>query len=180
MLEYAVKGLVLSRNPIGELDNLYNIYTDKLGLISVRGGSTRKITSKLNSHLDPLNLVFLRIVRKNYFRVVDALISDPTPGAKSEANRDYNLNIIESLLRLLESEIPDSDLFLLLESGLKAGRIRGTDILSHLGLDPAFSACPECGKPPIGYFLAPDAFLCRDCAKKFLHTSVWQKSFIPL
>src|SRR3989338_1105940 len=73
MSEYLTEGLVLCKEPSGEIDARILLYTKDLGKIWVKMKSGRKMTSKLNSHLEPLNKVIVRIVEKNGFRVVDAL-----------------------------------------------------------------------------------------------------------
>ncbi|MDO8574288.1 MAG: recombination protein O N-terminal domain-containing protein, partial [bacterium] len=72
---YFNEAIVLDREPSGETDNRFSIYAKGFGKIVARGKSTRKITSKLSGHLEPGNLVKVRLIEKNGLQVVDALKS---------------------------------------------------------------------------------------------------------
>ena len=70
---YFNEAIVLDREPSGEIDNRFSIYAKGFGKIVARGKSTRKITSKLSGHLEPGNLVKVRLIEKNGLQVVDTL-----------------------------------------------------------------------------------------------------------
>ena len=71
--EYFTEAVVLDKEPSGEFDSIAHLYTQELGRVSASVTSARKILSKLNSHLEPLNLVQVRLVEKNRFHVADVL-----------------------------------------------------------------------------------------------------------
>ena len=73
MLEFVTEGLVLDKEPRKESDTVVTIYTREIGLIFGNAASARKIASKLGPHLEPLNLVRLRLVKKKRFQIADAL-----------------------------------------------------------------------------------------------------------
>ena len=65
MIEHYTEGIVLGRNPRGEMDGLVTIYTKEIGKVTATTKSSRKITSKVAGHLMPGNFVRLRIVENN-------------------------------------------------------------------------------------------------------------------
>ena len=109
MEEYFTEALVLDKEPIGESDSLISLYTKELGKITARAISIRKITSKLSSHLEPLNFVDARLVHKNRFQVVDALKT-----GRLNSKAIGTLHLIKDLSG--EGE-PDRDLWNLLKKG---------------------------------------------------------------
>ena len=76
MLEFVTEGLVLDKESRKESDIVVTIYTKKLGLIFGNAASARKIASKLGPHLEPLNLVRLRLVKKKRFQNIFQIIFD--------------------------------------------------------------------------------------------------------
>jgi len=152
MEEYFTEALVLDKEPIGEADSLVTLYTKELGKITARAISVRKITSKLASHLEPLNFVNARLVHKNRFQVVDALKTDRlNPDALG------TLHLIKDISG--EGE-PDLDLWNL----LKKGNFEGKLILATLGFDSQFACCSYCGVNHPSHFLTGDLeYSCQAC-----------------
>ena len=73
MVEYFTEALVLDKEDSGDLDARIILYTEDLGKITAKAKSVKRITSKLNGHLEPLNFIQVRLVEKNGFQIVDAL-----------------------------------------------------------------------------------------------------------
>jgi len=73
MTEYYTQAVVLDKLPHKEQDMRVMLYTQELGKVAAKVQSARKITSKLNGHLEPGNVVAVRIVEKGGLQVVDAL-----------------------------------------------------------------------------------------------------------
>ena len=62
-----------------EIDAQIVLYTRDFGKVLAKAKSARKMTSKLNGHLQPLNFINARLIEKTpvgRFQVVDALTAD--------------------------------------------------------------------------------------------------------
>ncbi|MDP3956419.1 MAG: recombination protein O N-terminal domain-containing protein [bacterium] len=68
MFECVTKALVLEKIPMGDSDGLLTLYTERLGKVSVKAKSIRKVTSKLSAHTEPGMLSLVRLVGKNPFQ----------------------------------------------------------------------------------------------------------------
>lgn len=160
MLEYVTEAVVLDKVDLGELDSRVYLFTKELGKITAKIKSGRKITSKLASHTEPLNLVTVRIVDKNSPQLIDALISKKgVPGKTffkiAALVRDiapegqYDRNLWELLLSLVNG-------------GAKAGDFSGA--LKILGFDPMHAKCNNCLKGSPDFFSIKDlVFYCKNC-----------------
>lgn len=67
MMSYHSTGIVLLKRDFREHDRIYTIYTCDYGKIEALGRGTRKITSKLASHLEPPSAVDLLIIQGKVF-----------------------------------------------------------------------------------------------------------------
>jgi len=75
MSTYQTKGIILKIADRGEADQLFGIYTAKMGKISALGKGTKKIKSKLNSHLRQFAVINLMVATgKNYDHIAAAEI----------------------------------------------------------------------------------------------------------
>lgn len=59
---YFTEGIILSRSPFGEADEVFSIYTRGLGKINARAQGVKKSDAKLKGHLEPLCLSILGLV----------------------------------------------------------------------------------------------------------------------
>ncbi|MBI2024912.1 MAG: recombination protein O N-terminal domain-containing protein [Candidatus Harrisonbacteria bacterium] len=152
--EFYTKAVVLDKEPDGEADSRVFLYTEAFGKIIGRATSARKIVSKLSAHLEPLNLIDIKIVQKNRFQIVDALKIAALP-----TNRETlaALNLVKELAP--EGE-PDLDLW-----GVLAGKNPdGEQILGVLGFDKKFASCGICGSASLKHFLIGDLiYSCPAC-----------------
>ena len=173
MREYFTEALVLDKKDSGELDNLIFFYTEKLGKVVARAKSSRKITSKLAGHLEPLNYVKVRLVDKNGFQVVDALTSNrqsalrtPKTSAAQFGQALIFLQFIEAITMELQ---PDKKIWLTIKKSFKnleEDKFSYKPILQALGFDPQFASCNVCEKQ-VDYFSKTEhVFLCKKCAVK--------------
>lgn len=162
MLEHVTKAIVLDKMDSGELDSWVYLYTEDFGKISAKAKSLRKITSKLAGHLEPSNLVMVRILDKNGPQLLDALTLE-----KGKSNLELLKNLL--LVKELSAEWqPDSELWQLLKQYFRP-TVKflpdGAAILGLLGFDPAFAKCNYCQKEKPEAFYPPDLyFYCRDCS----------------
>ena len=149
--EYFTEAVVLDKEPSGEFDSIAHLYTQELGRVSASVTSARKILSKLNSHLEPLNLVQVRLVEKNRFHVADVLRT----GALDCKHLDA-LNLIKSITPEAQ---PDPELWQLIKTNLNE-----KDILRILGFDSQFAACLGCGlKNDLRFSINDLSYFCVGC-----------------
>ncbi|MDO8504948.1 MAG: recombination protein O N-terminal domain-containing protein [Candidatus Liptonbacteria bacterium] len=151
MNEYVSEAIVLEKDPQGELDERVSVFTKRFGKFSAKVKSSRKITSKLSPHLEPGNLIRVRLVEKGNLQIVDALKSERL---NSPPAFFYLLN------RILAEGEPDTELW----KALISGEANWKKILGILGWDPMHASCENCGRPGAASFhLASQSFFCGNC-----------------
>src|SRR3989344_7862372 len=127
MREYFTEAVVLYKEPLYEIDERVFLYTKDLGKVVAKVTSGRRITSKLSPHLEPLNLVKVRLVYKNSFQVADVL--------KFGKLSHNNFNLLRLVKNSVINESPDQELWEFLynseDSSIKA--------LTILGFNPSFA-----------------------------------------
>ena len=79
MQEYVTEAVVLDAVPSAELDVRVSLFTKKFGKLVARAKSVKKITSKLAGHLEPGNVVKIRLFGEKGVQQVG--------GAKGEEGR---------------------------------------------------------------------------------------------
>ena len=75
MQEYVTDAIVLKKDPLGDLDGRYTLFTTRFGKIIAKAKSSRKITSKLASHLEPGIVTKVRFIETKGTQLIDALKS---------------------------------------------------------------------------------------------------------
>lgn len=159
MIEHYTKSLVLHREPKGEVDEVFTLYTRDLGKIHAKAKSIRRITSKLSGHLTPGSFNKIRIIENNGsgFQVIDAL-SDGT------FKHDELHKFLDFLDKMTPEREPDDELWCYIESIIDLGELRGMEyrrLLEIMGFGPKFAKCVNCGRKEIDYFMPSDViFLC--------------------
>lgn len=176
MLEHLTEAIVLDKEDIAETDGLIFLYTEKMGRVVAKARGLKKMLSKSNCHLEPLNFVDVRFVsgKNGYFQFLDAMPSEnqkfirkikksPEDLAKFLEIRDF---IKETTFDLQ----PDFYLWQIIkkifqENPPKQKIYRA--LLTVLGFDPQFAECGACNKEEVAYFYKHDhMFLCRECSSK--------------
>lgn len=148
------EALVLTKEDLGEKDALVYLYNPFLGRIAAKVQSARKITSKLNAHLEPGNLVTVQLVKKNNYQLTDALVDNHLP-------RSQPFIKFLDFIKLMTAEgLDDGGLWHL----LLAGRADYRRALRVLGFDPRFAGCEKCGRPPVFFLITQTNFWCEKCA----------------
>ncbi len=167
MTEHFTWGIVLQKEPVGECDLIYSVFTWDLGKIRARATSARKILSRLAGHLEPGTFATIRIVRKNeygQFRMAEAIREHKTKSGRV-------IKILTLANDLIPIEQPDIEMF----SFLKTLIIRGAEpeassfaaLLKLAGFDPKVAKCGICSSKTIAYFSPQDIiFLCVQCRTK--------------
>lgn len=151
MYEYLSEAIVLHYEPRGELNTRVSFFTKKYGKLSGRATSSRKITSKLASHLQPGNLIQLRMVERGGVQIVDALKKERLPITPAEL---YNLDHL-----LAEAEADP-----MLWEHLASGEFAWSEVLRILGWDPEEGACRLCRRNPHAFRVRDQEFFCERCA----------------
>lgn len=167
MREYSTPAVVIGQGQSVGNDRFFDVFTKDLGKIRIKAVSALKISSKLSPHLDALNLVDLRVVRKgNGFVVADVLTKE-----RFRELRDDNALFGKALkiLFLLRSVVPagEADLRLWYEllGQFNEKAPSSVKLLGILGYDPGFADCESCRSGNAAYFYCADqCFVCAGCA----------------
>ena len=61
MEEYVTDAIVLEKQPAGESDGRYRLFTERFGRIAAKAKSSRRIISKLAGHLEPGSVAKIRL-----------------------------------------------------------------------------------------------------------------------
>ncbi len=161
MQEHVTEAIVLSKEPVRDLDARYSFFTKKFGKVTAKATSARKITSKLAGHLEPGTLTTIRFVDRNHggiAQLVDALKLRHAGIAPAP---------LHSLNTMLAEWEPDEALW----SELSAARggeelFNWTPVLRILGWDPQDATCERCARGATTFFIPRQEFFCTACASK--------------
>ena len=175
MNEYFTEALVLDKKNLGDMDTLAYLYAKNLGKTIAKAKSSRKITSKLGGHLEPLNLIKARLVGRRAlpgsgqtFQIVDAitlerpLVNQPLPIVVKF------LSFFNFIKEMTFENQPDLPLWSAILKHLKNPTADEKTIyrsaLKILGFDPEFTFCSKCKIKNVDFFLKEEQiFLCRKC-----------------
>lgn len=154
MQEYVTDAIVLKKDPLGDQDGRYVLFTKRFGRIVAKAKSSRKITSKLAPHLEPGMVAKVRFIETKGTQLIDALKSG-----------DIALPLAQ--LHALNQLIPDADPEPALWELLVSGGFAWPRALAILGWDPEGAECTACAAPhPEYFFIARQEFYCRTHASK--------------
>jgi recombinational DNA repair protein (RecF pathway) len=154
MQEYVTDAIVLRKDPLGDLDGRYTLFTKRFGKIVAKSKSSRKITSKLASHLEPGTVAKVRFIETKGTQLIDALGS---------AHVALSLGDLHFLSQLLPDAEPEPALWELLANG----DFTWAKTLGILGWDPEDAMCVVCGaKQPSYFYITRQEFYCRTHASK--------------
>jgi recombinational DNA repair protein (RecF pathway) len=168
MQEYVSDAIVLRKDPQGDLDGRYVFFTERFGKVVAKAKSSRKITSKLASHLEPGTIGKIRFIENHSTQIIDALKTRMSPVSVA------NLHFLSQLLHELQ---PEPELWEMLVAGAagapasdeakKAELFSWLKVLAVLGWDPQEAVCVSCGKARPAYFYVPrQEFFCAVCVRK--------------
>ncbi len=179
MRTYSVSAIVLRRIDLGEKDRILTIFTRELGKLSAVAKGSRRPGSKLAGASEPLTYskLFLSI-GKELDIITQADIRESFPNVKADIRSiAYGIYILELVYSFLDEREPNSDLFdtllsalYILESGTDpeiTTRYFELHLLHHLGYEPNFECCINCGKKPglkdIAFSPSKGAIICTNC-----------------
>ena len=160
MRESIERVLVIDRNPHRELDHVVTLLSSNLGMFRAHLKSSRRMTSKLNSHLEPLNLADVRLVKNRHLHITDALrIDQLDPNPK-------NIHALAFLKNFFTEETPDRPTWQVIEQSFQNQNktIASANLLEALGLHQQSAKCETCKNSPAAYYSPLNHFYCETCA----------------
>jgi hypothetical protein len=93
---YQTEGIVLGKKDFGEAERMYNIYTEKFGMIQAMAQGVRYLKSKLKYNLDLFTFGnFSLIAGRDFWRITDA--------EEIKSNKK-NIRIANFLMRMIRGE----------------------------------------------------------------------------
>ena len=174
MDEFVTEALVLDKESVRETDARVFLYTKHIGGIAAKVTSARKMTAKLNAHVEPMTLTIVRLVKKNNesqgYQLTDALTVDPLLLWKKDAAMFRRGLGILALLRSEQFiESPDVELWELLTQifciAPDSNKNYHGMVLKALGFDPLFAQCASCGGRPEYFYGTDQSFYCLRCSE---------------
>jgi len=178
MTEYFTEALVLDKKNLGEMDSLVFLYAKNLGKTIAKAKSSRKITSKLGGHLEPLNLIKVRLVGRRAlpggdqtFQIVDAITMERPLANQPPVVVLKFLSFFNFIKEMTFENQPDLPLWSTILKYLKNPAADEKAIyrsaLKIMGFDPEFASCSKCKIKNVEFFLKEEQiFLCRKCGGK--------------
>lgn len=175
MNECITDALVIDREESGEQDARVFLYTEALGGVVAKATSIRKITSKLATHLEPLNFVKVRLIERGNngstgYQIGDALTlhcADAWRASKESLRAGLELASIfkEGGFRGdPEAEVWRTLVGMFQHAPTPPYTAYGARLLAALGFDPRYAACGTCGKEhPARFSFSALAFFCDRC-----------------
>ena len=180
MHEYVSQALVLSLKPYRGDDRTVELFTKELGRLEARVVAGRKTLSKVAPHLNPWDIVTVRLVRKKAFIVADAIAARRHKPLRLNGRSFFTSLEILFLIRFMTPLLePDLQVWFFLEeiqkNGLTNGRTKKKkedgavrQLLKIIGYDSSYAVCAQCGAKDVGAFVLGDhEFVCAKCATKF-------------
>ncbi len=169
MKESVTEALVLGVTPSGETDSLVSLYTKEFGRIEARAIGGKKALSKFAPHLDVMNHVLVRLVKKNTTPITDALLENRFLILRNDINTYGKAFVI---LRILKNctplEAQDFELWHLLIRSFSASKPKLEEIMRALGYTMTHAKCDVCKSEKIAFFeTQSQVFLCESCGGKF-------------
>ena len=140
MSTYQTPGLILKITDRGEADQLFSIFTLKVGKVCALGRGTKKIKSKLNGQLQIFAVLDLMVASgKNYDHLAAAEITKNFSGLKNDLRKivlaAFGLEAVDKLTKLGQ---PEPEIYLLLEKYLAFIDRHKLDAKSFLAIKQKF------------------------------------------
>lgn len=93
---YQTEGIVLAKKDFGEAERMYNIYTEKFGMIQAVAQGVRYLKSKLRYNLDLFSYGnFALVASRDFWRITDA--------EEIKKNKEFGV-IANFLMRMIRGE----------------------------------------------------------------------------
>lgn len=165
MKDFVSEAIVLGIQPAKEHDRVVSLFTKKHGRIQARVAGGARLLSKFAPHLDPINLVGVRVAHKNKFTLTDVLTTDRFSATRKGSSFGQALKVV-ALVRVLAPEgEPDMKLWHDLVQMFTSGTVDPNHFLNLFGYDSKLGACDMCGAKSIAYFsIKTHELLCARCS----------------
>lgn len=174
-VEIVTDALVLEKTPWKDEDFHVTLYTKALGKVMARATSARKMTSKLNAHLEPLCVVVVRLMQKSaehnaVYQLGDALARETIAGRKrNDVYAQEGLSLLAYVNQLTPFEESDDSLWQFLHAYMSSDAplpAYKKILLNILGFDATFASCRICAGAPSWFNGGDDAFYCDRCINR--------------
>ncbi|MDI6717616.1 MAG: DNA repair protein RecO [Patescibacteria group bacterium] len=189
MTEYYTEAIVLKKENFNDTDGLVYFYTDELGKVVAKARGLKKILSKSNPHLEPLNFVKLRLVsgKNGYLQIIDAL-SFNTKITKKIKNSPEKLLKLLRLADFIKETAPEMHRDQYIWHAIKKVVANNYDehiiyrlFLKIMGFDAEYANCIICyGKNPHYFFKEDQSFICKSCAFSAMTSALENGELIKL
>lgn len=154
MIEHFTKAVILGKEDVRDYDTRVFLYCEGLGKIVAKATSLRKITSKLAAHMEPGNIVEVRLINKNSFQLADAVKINSLP------KNPKTIRMLEIVKELSAEGQFDPDLW----NYFFSGELTSEKALEALGYGLGFASCQNCGaKNPTRFLVNELAYHCEPC-----------------
>jgi DNA repair protein RecO (recombination protein O) len=185
-IRYRTRGVILRKVDRREADQLFIIYTEDFGKITVLARGIRKMTSKLRAGMDVFYLSEIEFIQgRGYKTLTDAVLIKKFSGIRSDLKK---LFLTLKMFRLLERTIVGqerekgiwrlllSTLTILESTRLKLVKMKLIyfyflwNLLARLGYRPQLQKCSACGRAPEpdGIYFSPESggIVCPVCLRE--------------
>lgn len=169
MKECVADAIVLSLVPSRETDRTVFLFTKEWGKIAARVVAGAKPLSKFSPHLDPGNLVTVRLTLKNGYTLTDVLTKERFGAIREgESSMKRMLRALFVIDHLMPEAVPDEDLWGALLSLMHGEKGVPDEMLVRMGYDVRHARCAVCGNAKPEFFsVGTHEFLCLRCSVPF-------------
>ena len=158
MIECVTDAIVLDKKIHREYDGIVSLFTEKFGLIKALASGIYKITSRLSGHLEPLDVVTVRLVKKNRFCITDAF------KVSSWVKNFSNLAFARLLEELLAPEQAEPAMWRLFMDKAPMSTMPIKSLLQLAGFDPNGARCELCHLSyPTHFSPVQSLYFCSTC-----------------
>ncbi len=176
MIELVSEAIVVEKVPWRERDARVFLYTRALGLVAAKATSARAPRAKLNAHLEPLNIIVVRLAQRQenesaLFQISDALIVDHC--ASWRDTPEHAQRGLEVLHFLKQQQIGDADdaVWTMAKEIFEQVPARTAieykkELLGVMGFAPDHATCSLCSVGAAAAFdFSTALFYCSDCSR---------------
>lgn len=179
---YNINGIILKRMPFREVDSLITVYSREKGKLFLVARGTKKISSKLAGHIEPLSSSKIMVARGKIYDYLSAVVSDDSFRFIKEDLDKIKIASrgIKVFNELVKENLSEEKLFLVLHNFLEFLNQKHVKVenelfssvfilklLSELGYRPVFNQCVECGNKfsneNLKFDFSKSGIICSEC-----------------
>ena len=180
---FQIKAINLKRNPFREYDSKIVVYSQEKGKLELIARGTKKISSKLSGHIEPINESDIMVVRGKQFDYAgSAVCRNSYINIKTDFEKIQTTGqIFKIVIELVKFEYIDKDIYSLLKEYLETVNDKKNinlnivknyfilKLLLILGYKPELFRCIKCQKKisPTGnkFDYSRGGIICKNCPK---------------